>query len=68
MLQLNNLLFFMWVGSDQRKKWLHTGTDPDHIADTKKNIEVPEMNSGGVLCITSAPLLIIKLFPSCLLQ
>ena len=27
----------MWVGSDQKQKWVNFGNDPDHILDTKKS-------------------------------
>ena len=33
----NFLIFFIWVGSDERKKSLNFGKALDHFLDTKKN-------------------------------
>ena len=44
-------LFFMWVGPDQRKKWVHFRKDSVHILDTKKKkkFKFLETHTGGGL-------------------
>ena len=32
------LIFFLWLGPDQRKEWLKFGLDLDHLLDAKKRL------------------------------